>query len=56
VDRTSDPRWWREEAKRLRGVSERYRSFETLQRSFSDLAIEYGRIADLLERQNQPAA
>jgi hypothetical protein len=56
VDETSDPRWWREEAKRLRGVGERYRAFDRLRPSFCALPDEYDRIADMLEQENRPAA
>ena len=49
-------RWWREEAKRLRGVGERYKNLDTLQPSLCALADEYDRIADLLEQEKRPAA
>ena len=56
MEEARDPRWWREEASRLRGVGERYRKFDTLQVRFCALADEYDRIADMLEQENRPAA
>jgi hypothetical protein len=56
MDGATDPHWLREEAKRLRGVGERYKKLDTMQPSFCALADEYDRIADMLEQENQPAA
>jgi hypothetical protein len=56
MDEATDPCWWREEAKRLRSVGERYKRLDTLQPSFCALADEYDRIADMLEQENRPAA
>jgi len=56
MEEARDPRWWRDEAKRLRGVGQRYKQFDGLQPSFCALAHEYERIADLVEQENPPAA
>ena len=56
MEEARDPGWWREEAKRLRGVGERYRKFDTLLLRFCALADEYDRIADLLEQEKRSAA
>jgi hypothetical protein len=56
MEEARDPRWWRDEAKRLRRAGDRYKSFDTLQPSFCALAEEYERIADLLEQEDRPAS
>ena len=56
MEESTDPRWWRKEAQRLRGIAERYKAIDGLRQSFHALADEYDRVADLLEEENWPAA
>ena len=56
MEESTDSRWWRKEAQRLRGIAERYKAIDGLRQSFHALADEYDRVADLLEEENRPAA
>lgn len=56
MEETGDPGWWRKEAKRLRGIAQRYEAIDGLPQSFSALADEYDRVADMLKQEKRPAA
>lgn len=49
MEEAQDPNWYRQEAKRLRSVGERYAADERLRQSYLDLANEYDRLAAVLE-------
>ena len=49
MDRTLDPGWYREEAKRLREGAAALANDDQLRDRYLRLALEYDKLADLLE-------
>jgi hypothetical protein len=49
-----DPRWYRDEAKRLRERGEHANYDPSLRQSYLDLADEYDRLAEVLEKTQGP--
>jgi hypothetical protein len=49
MDRTLDPGWYREEAKRLRERAAALANDNQLRDNYLRLALEYDKLADLLE-------